>query len=130
MPIISTIELKHLMLDTNIGTYGSEDVVPDHHLLDLSLTISGSAVLIPEDGMAHVFDYDPLIADILKLAKQGHRDTQEWLITQIVGLCASYSEIMGAEIFLRKTPVHAGSGTLGVRISVDHDALRQVAAAG
>ena len=130
MPDTSTIELKDLILDTNIGTYGPKDVVPDHHLLDLSLTIARSAVLTPEDGMVHVFDYDPLIAEILDLAKRGHRETQEWLITQIVGLCASYSDITGAEIFLRKTPVHAGSGTLGVRISVDHDDLRQIAGAG
>jgi len=130
MSALSTIELKDLKLDTNIGTYGPEDVVPEHHLLDLSLKIARSAVLIPEDGMTHVFDYDPLIVDILNLARQGHRDTQEWLITQIIGLCASYSDILGVEIFLRKTPVHAGTGTLGVRISVDHAELGQVATAG
>lgn len=78
--------------------------------------------------MTHVFDYDPLIADILNLARQGHRDTREWLITQIVGLCGSYSDILGVEIFLRKTPVHAGTGTLGVRTSVDHAELGKAAA--
>lgn len=124
----SKIELKDLVLDTAIGTYGPDDVVPDQHILDLTLMVAQSAVLIRSDEMTHVFDYDPLITDILHLAKDGHRATQEWLMTQIVGLCGTYPQIEGAEIYLRKTPVHDGTGTLGVRLFVDHDILRQFAA--
>ncbi|MDB4213529.1 hypothetical protein N9741_01510 [Octadecabacter sp.] len=71
--------------------------------------------------------YDPLIADIKTLAATGRRDTQEWLATQIVRLCAQYPEIEGACVHLRKFPVSEGSGTLGVRLTVtqgDLEALR------
>ena len=60
----ASIELKDLKLDTKIGTYGPNDVVPDYHLLDLTLWIDPKLVLIPQDGMDHVFDYDPLIVEI------------------------------------------------------------------
>ena len=115
------IELKDLVLKTDIGTYGPGDQVPDHHVLDLKLHIPPSKILIPADDMAHVFDYDPLIAEIKTLALSGHRETQEWLMTQIAQLCATYAEIKAVEIYLRKFPAADGTGTLGVRLTVDHD---------
>ena len=123
MTITSSIELKDMVLVTDIGTYGPDDPVPDHHLLDLTLNIAPAQVLIPQDGMAHVFDYDPLIADIQVLAATGHRETQEWLITQIIKLCAQYTDIHGVDVYLRKFPVDQGTGTLGVRLGMGQSAL-------
>jgi dihydroneopterin aldolase len=34
---ISYVELKDLQIAARIGTYGPDDVVPDAHLLDLTL---------------------------------------------------------------------------------------------
>jgi len=118
MTTTSSIELKDMILATDIGTYGPDDVVPDHHLLDLTLDIAATRVLIPHDGMAHVFDYDPLLAEIKTLAATGHRDTQEWLMSQIVQLCAQYPDIERACVYLRKFPVNCGTGTLGVRLTM------------
>ena len=56
----SVIELRNLKLETIIGSYQSDDVVPKHHLLDLTLSIDPSHVLIGRDVMDVVFDYDPL----------------------------------------------------------------------
>jgi len=123
MPTKSTIELTDLLLHTDIGTYGPTDVVPDAHILDLTLGIDPRHVLIAKDGMAQVFDYDPLVADIDRLARDGHYHTQEWLMTRIVGACAAYAEIETVSICLRKTPVIGKSGELGVRVSLDADAL-------
>ncbi|MDG1408369.1 MAG: dihydroneopterin aldolase [Octadecabacter sp.] len=123
MTMTSSIELRDMILATDIGTYGPDDPVPDNHLLDLTLDVAADRVMILQDGMAHVFDYDPLIADIKGLAKTGHRETQEWLMTQIVQLCAKYPDIHGVDISLRKFPVDHGSGTLGVRLAVDHSDL-------
>ena len=64
MPIHSLVELKDLRVAADIGTYGPDDVVPDSHLLDLTLTIATELVLIAQDDMALVFDYDPLIHQI------------------------------------------------------------------
>ncbi|MEL6586768.1 MAG: dihydroneopterin aldolase [Pseudomonadota bacterium] len=115
----SVVELADLPLITEIGTYGPGDVVPDRHLLDLVLEIDESLVLIDTDGMDRVFDYDPLIAEIDRLARDGPYHTQERLMTRIVGACAAYAAIRSVEVALRKGPVLAEGGTLGVRLRVD-----------
>ena len=117
------IELRDFKLQTQIGTYGPGVIIPKHHLLDLTLWIDSKWVLISEDFMEHVFDYDPLIVEINTLAGDGHYETQERLMSRIVQACANYREIESLEIYLRKSPVSAGSGSLGVRLSIDHITL-------
>ena len=112
------IELRDFHIPCIIGTYGPEDVVPELHILDLTLTISPALVYISADEMAQVFDYDPLIADINRIATNQHYETQEFLIVQIAKACSNYIEIDAVEISLRKGPVLAGSGTLGVRLTL------------
>ena len=119
MPMQSTIELRDLRLVTDIGTYGPDDVEPEAHILDLVLTVDPRLIMIKEDGMAHVFDYDPLIAKIDALAQDGHYETQERLMTRIVAACAASPEINAVEVALSKTPVSRGTGVLGVRLKVD-----------
>ena len=85
-------------------------------------------VLIPEDGMAYVFDYDPLVLEIDRLATDCHYETQERLISRIVQACSVYSEITSLEISLRKSPVHNGSGSLGVRLQIDEATLNHLRA--
>jgi dihydroneopterin aldolase len=120
----SCIELKQLHLPTRIGSYGPSQTVPEYHSLDLMLWIHSSLVLIDQDDMSKVFDYDPLIESILEVAKQTHFETQERLMTLIVQLCASYTQIESLEMSLSKYPVKAGSGHLGVRLSLNQEALR------
>lgn len=127
MPCQSTVELTNLEIPVEIGTYGPDDTVPDSHLLDLTLTVDPALVLIDADGMDHVFDYDPLIAEILRLFEDGPYATQERLMTRIVRACARHPQIEAAGVFLRKTPVAMGTGALGLRLSVDRaylDGLR------
>lgn len=119
----STIELSDLHLTTDIGTYGPGDVVPDVHILDMTLTIDPSLALIDADGMDRVFDYDPLIRDIDRLARDGHYETQERLLSRIVKACAFYPQIQTVELCLSKTPVLNGTGRLGVRLSVGASGL-------
>lgn len=123
MQLQSCIKLKDLKLETQIGTYKPGDTVPDKHILDLTLWINSSLVLIQQDGMEYVFDYDPLILEIDQLAQDGHYETQERLITRIVGACANYVEIESMEISLRKSPVRSGSGSLGVQLFIDQATL-------
>lgn len=122
----SSVELKDLEIAANIGTYGPSDVVPDAHVLDLSLQIDPKLVLIDADGMDRVFDYDPLVLEIDRLARDGHYETQERLMTRIVEACATHKQIEAVEIVLRKTPVLKGTGTLGVRLSVTGQALAEM----
>ncbi len=127
MPSVSYVELKDLQIAARIGTYGPQDVVPDMHLLDLTLRVAPHLVMIAQDEMALVFDYDPLIRQIDALARASHYETQERLITRIVEACAAYLQIEALDVCLRKRPVLSGSGTLGVRLIVDAeemDALR------
>ena len=123
MSNLASIELRNLKLETQIGTYQHGDVIPKEHLLDLTLWIDSALVLIAEDHMKYVFDYDPLVAQIDGLASDGHYETQERLITRIIEACAQYHQIQSLEIGLRKSPVRNDSGSLGVRLSMDQAAL-------
>jgi len=122
----STIELKDLKLQPSLGTYGPDDVVPDAHLLDLTLSIDPKLVLIDADGMDRVFDYDPLITQIDRIVNDGHYHTQEWLMTRIVAACAAYDAIEAVEICLSKRPVLRDSGDLGVCLTVEAEALADI----
>lgn len=122
----SRIELKDFHLATRIGTYAPGDTVPEYHALDLTLWIDPGLVLIPQDGMAHVFDYDSLVIEIERLAADGLYATQERLMTRIVQACAAYPVIEALEIGLRKFPVRADSGSLGVRLLVDRAQLQRM----
>jgi dihydroneopterin aldolase len=123
MTSTACIELKDLRLHTQIGTYAPDATIPDQHLLSLTLWISPKLILISEDLMARVFDYDPLVLEIDRLAADGHYETQERLATRIVEACALYSEIESLEISLRKTPVRESSGVLGIKLYVDESSL-------
>ena len=119
MTLTACVELKDLRLKTQIGTYAPGDTVPDQHLLDLTLWINPTLILIAKDMMDQVFDYDPLVIEIDRLAAEGHYETQERLVTRIIESCAHHLEIESLEISLRKTPVREGSGVLGIRLYVD-----------
>lgn len=123
LPAYSYVELRDLKTAARIGTYVPDDVVPKAHLLDLTLTIAPDLVLIAQDGMVHVFDYDPLIRQFDALARERHYETQKRLITRIAHACAAYPAIEALDICLRKRPVLAGSGSLGVRLILDAEAL-------
>jgi dihydroneopterin aldolase len=123
----ATIELKNLHIATKIGTYGPNDVVPDAHILDLTLAISPNLVQINADEMPLVFDYDPLIKQIDQIARDKHYETQEYLMSLIAKACASFEQILTLDMALRKQPVLAGTGSLGVRLTLsaeEMDALR------
>ena len=111
------IRLNDLTLPCNIGTYGTEDIVPDAHVLDMVLYLDKSWVVIDADQMDRVFDYDPLIRKILRTAAGDKYETQEYLMALILQCCFEYSEIHSAELFLRKSPVHA-DGSLGVQVTL------------
>jgi len=120
------IELKDLRLQTQIGSYGPNATVPKEHLLDLTLYIDSKLVFIAEDLMENVFDYDPLVLEIIQIAGDGHYETQERLMTRIIQICSKYPEIESLEIRLRKSPVFANSGSLGVRLSIDQNSLADI----
>ena len=122
----STVELTGLQLPVDLGIYGPGDVVPDAHFLDLTLIIDPARVLVDRDDMALVFDYDPLVREIEALARDGHYQTQEWLMSRIARACARYSEIEGVDMMVYKSPVLAGTGRLGVRLSLNLQELRQL----
>lgn len=124
----STVVLEALELALDLGTYGPGDIKPDAHLLDLTLTIAPSLVLVPRDAMSYVFDYDPLIMEIDRLARDRHYETQEYLLTRIARECAGYRVIEAADIKLYKRtvlrgPDGKGSGTLGVTLTLDRAEL-------
>ena len=122
----STVELAGLKLICDIGTYSHGEVTPSAHILDLTLSIDPDLVLIDTDGMSNVFDYDPLISEIVRLARDGHYETQERLLTRIVYACANQPQITCVHAYLRKTPVNHLGGTLGIRLKMDIKELTKI----
>jgi dihydroneopterin aldolase len=122
----AVIELRDLHLRADIGTYGPLDTRPDIHLLDLTLGIGSHRVLIAKDEMVNVFDYDPLMAEIDRLAEDRHYETQERLMTRIAQACVAYTDILSIDIRLRKAPVRRGNGVLGVRLSLNEAATQNL----
>ena len=125
MTLQAFIELQAIKLDTKIGTYPLGAARPKEHLLSLVLCIDPKLILIEEDSMQNVLDYDPLLFEIQRLAADKHYETQERLITRIVKACAAYAEIISLEITLRKQPALNDSGSLGVRRCLDRAGLNR-----
>lgn len=122
------IILEALELPLDLGIYGPGDLVPDTHLLDIALTIDPALVLIEEDKMERIYDYDPLIAAIQALSQERHYETQEFLLTRIAKACAGEAAIQGVWLKLYKRPVRksadgSASGTLGVTLSLTRQEL-------
>ena len=111
------IQLNNLTLPCNIGTYETDDVVPDAHVLDMVLYFDKSWVIIGADQMDRVFDYDPLIRKILEIAAAEKYETQEYLMSLIFQCCFDHAEIHAADLFLRKLPVR-DDGALGVQVTL------------
>ena len=107
------IRLNNLTLPCNIGTYETDDVVPNAHVLDMVLYLDKSWVIIDADQMDRVFDYDPLIRKILQIATAEKYETQEYLMSLIFQCCFEHTEVHAAELFLRKSPA-CNDGSLGV----------------
>ena len=101
------IELRDLQLATGIGTYAAGDVVPEAHLLDLTLVVSPGLVQVAADDMALVFDYDPLIAQIDRIAREQPCETQE-LKVRVVSVRSM--PLMSRRLSLMYLPVSASSG--------------------
>jgi dihydroneopterin aldolase len=126
----ATVELRDLHLVTEIGTYKSSDVLPKAHILDLTLTIASELVQVDADEMALVFDYDPLITQINQIARNKKYETQEYLISLIAKACADYHQIVELDVALRKQPVFAGTGSLGVRLSLGTEEMNALRVRG
>ena len=122
----SVIELRDLKLETIIGSCKQDYAVPEHHFLDLKLSINPSQVMIAQDGMDAVFDYDPVVADIVRTAAEIQYETQEWLASRIVTICADIPEILAIDIFLRKSPVNGSTGSLGVRLVLHAEDMQRL----
>ncbi len=123
MTTCSTVELRDLQIETRIGTYAPGAPAPEAHSLDLTLWIDPRLVMIEVDDMSQVFDYDPLVAELERLAGDGSYETQERLLTRMARACAAYSQVEALEIALRKSPIRHRTGSLGVRLRLDREAL-------
>ena len=111
------IRLNDLTLPCQIGTYGTDDVIPDAHILDMVLYLDKSWVVINDDQMDRVFDYDPLIRNLLHVAGAQKYETQEYLISLMFQRCFDHCEIHAVDLYLRKSPVRS-DGALGVQVSL------------
>ena len=121
----SSVKLKGLSLNCDIGSYGMNEVVPNKHRLDMELLVEKNLILIEEDKMANVFDYDPLVEEITQISLIGKFNTQEKLITLILKACLKYNQIKAVSLFLYKTPVRE-DGELGITVNISEQELEKL----
>ena len=121
----SSVKLKGLSLNCDIGSYGMNEVVPNKHRLDMELLVEKNLILIEEDKMANVFDYDPLVDEITQISLIGKFNTQEKLITLILKACLKYHQIKAVSLFLYKTPVRE-DGELGIAVNISERELEKL----
>ena len=121
----SSVKLKGLSLNCDIGSYSMNDVVPNKHRLDMELLVEKNLILIEEDKMANVFDYDPLVDEITQISLIGKFNTQEKLITLILKACLKYHQIKAVSLFLYKTPVRE-DGELGIAVNISERELEKL----
>ena len=121
----SSVKLRGLSLNCDIGSYGMNEVVPNKHRLDMELLVEKNLILIEEDKMANVFDYDPLVEEINQISLSGKFNTQEKLITLILKACLKYYQIKAVSLFLYKTPVRE-DGELGIAVSISEQELKKL----
>ena len=81
----SSVKLRGLSLNCDIGSYGINEVVPNKHRLDMELLVEKN-YFVEEDKMDNVFDYDPLVEEITQISLSGKFNTQEKLITLFKGV--------------------------------------------
>jgi dihydroneopterin aldolase len=81
------------------------------------LYLDKSWVVINDDQMDRVFDYDPLIRNLLHVAGAQKYETQEYLISLMFQRCFDHCEIHAVDLYLRKSPVRS-DGALGVQVSL------------
>ena len=122
MSLHSTIELTGVPIKAQIGIFTADEPDLYEHTLDLTLEVSASLVFIEADGMAQVFDYDPLLESIHQVSQDKHYETQEMLASRIVHCCAMFEHIAGVHVCLKKSRSNGVGGTvcgtIGVRLSV------------
>ena len=121
----SSVKLRGLSLNCDIGSYGMNEVVPNKHRLDMDLSVEKNLILIEEDKMANVFDYDPLVEEITQISLSGKFNTQEKLITLILKACLKYHQVKAVSLFLYKTPVRT-DGELGITVNISEQELEKL----
>jgi len=121
----SSVKLRGLSLNCNIGSFGMNEGVPNKHRLDMELSVEKNLILIEEDKMANVFDYDPLVEEITQISLSGKFNTQEKLITLILKACLKYHQVKAVSLFLYKTPVRT-DGELGITVIISEQELEKL----
>ena len=91
----------------------------------MELLVEKNLILIEEDEMAAVFDYDPLVEEIIQISLSGKFNTQEKLITLILKACLKYYQIKALSLFLYNAPVRE-DGELGITVRIDEQELEKM----
>jgi dihydroneopterin aldolase len=123
----TTVEIHNIRLDFQLGVSNTIDNAPYTHLLDLVINVSPQYVLINTDVMDQVFDYDPLLDAIRALTTGKRFETQEFIVTYIISICAAFDQIQALEIFLRKKAELLETTSLGVRVKIGRTELDRLA---
>lgn len=108
------IFLRELSLMASIGFHDFELAARQRVLVDIDLYVPLACERNGRDDVNDHLDYDQVRAGIQALVRERHYNLQETLIDQILALCLSFPQVLGARVATQKPDVYPDCRAVGI----------------
>lgn len=111
---VRRIFLHELSLMASIGFHEFERDARQRILVNVDLFVPIALASSAGDDVSELLDYDRVRAGIQRLVAERHYNLQETLIDQILSLCLSFPQVVGARVSTQKPDVYPDCKTVGI----------------
>lgn len=111
---VRRIFLHELSLMASIGFHEFERAARQRILVNVDLFVPIALASSAGDDVSELLDYDRVRAGIQRLVAERHYNLQETLIDQILSLCLSFPQVVGARVSTQKPDVYPDCKTVGI----------------
>lgn len=108
-----SIYLRNYRAPFSIGIYDFEKAQPQELVINVIVHLEYNEC---SDDIENVLDYDFLIIAIREMAASGHINLQETLCKNILDLCLSKPNVLGAEVTTEKTNIYKDADAIGCKM--------------
>jgi len=98
----------------SIGFHEFERDARQRILVNVDLFVPIALASSAGDDVSELLDYDRVRAGIQRLVAERHYNLQETLIDQILSLCLSFPQVVGARVSTQKPDVYPDCKTVGI----------------
>ena len=117
------IFLRDYEVVASIGIHEFERQNPQRIIIDVALEIAeGASPGNGQDRIETVLDYDFLRERIRSMVGDRHFNLQETLCAEILEMCLTPDEVLGARVSTRKPDVYPDCDSVGVEMEVRKEA--------